>query len=318
MEETIKPIGVSKLAGHPKALNFWPSTAERDENAAGIAASVAECGVKNPLLVSPRGDGTYWVIDGCNRLAAARDAGLSEVPCRIRDIGEEAVDDEVFISNMERTRFSSGLRIMRYLERHRDAVIATAEANDDPAARGAHGGRGNKAGVADTGFTAAAIAGRLKVSKKDVIRGIELLRCLAGNLKVKVSGSVRRMVPLEDEEERYDLDASYRRVIGGKTPLRRWVAAKGGRTATEGQGKAQTDYVKVAEEAVTKLCTAFDNWHSVQFKVPERRDAFERKLNRAFGNMPEIFRRVLIEQIPPSWPTPDKQALAKALKVKGW
>jgi ParB family transcriptional regulator, chromosome partitioning protein len=43
-------------------------------------ASIAEAGVRIPLLVTPDGNG-YRVIEGHRRLAAAVKAGLAEVPC---------------------------------------------------------------------------------------------------------------------------------------------------------------------------------------------------------------------------------------------
>lgn len=57
-------------------------------NVDDLTLSVAAQGVLQPLLVRPRGSGTYGVVAGQRRLAAARNAGLDEVPCVIRDMDD--------------------------------------------------------------------------------------------------------------------------------------------------------------------------------------------------------------------------------------
>jgi ParB family transcriptional regulator, chromosome partitioning protein len=51
-------------------------TLEFDE----LCASIASRGVLCPLLVRPDGDDYYLIVDGCQRAAAAKRVGLSEVP----------------------------------------------------------------------------------------------------------------------------------------------------------------------------------------------------------------------------------------------
>lgn len=68
-------IPVDQLAAHPgnvrQDLDLTPE----------FLASVAEMGVRFPLLVTLRDDGGWLVIEGHRRLAAAIKAGLAEVPC---------------------------------------------------------------------------------------------------------------------------------------------------------------------------------------------------------------------------------------------
>ncbi len=68
-------IGVDQLTAHPgnvrEDLDLSPQ----------FVASVAETGVRIPLLVIPTDGGGYLVIEGHRRLAAALKAGLAEVPC---------------------------------------------------------------------------------------------------------------------------------------------------------------------------------------------------------------------------------------------
>jgi len=78
-------IAVEKLTAHPcnvrKDLDL---TSE-------FCASIAENGVRVPLLITTDADGRYRVIEGHRRLAAAVKAGLAEVPYDLD--GERAGDD---------------------------------------------------------------------------------------------------------------------------------------------------------------------------------------------------------------------------------
>jgi ParB family transcriptional regulator, chromosome partitioning protein len=78
-------VAVDQLTAHPgnvrEDLDLTPQ----------FLASVAETGVRIPLLVTPHETGGYLVIEGHRRLAAAVRAGLPEVPC-ILDAGR--ADDQ--------------------------------------------------------------------------------------------------------------------------------------------------------------------------------------------------------------------------------
>jgi ParB family transcriptional regulator, chromosome partitioning protein len=68
-------VAVDQLTAHPgnvrEDLDLTPQ----------FLASVAETGVRIPLLVTPHDEGGFLVIEGHRRLAAAVRAGLAEVPC---------------------------------------------------------------------------------------------------------------------------------------------------------------------------------------------------------------------------------------------
>jgi ParB-like chromosome segregation protein Spo0J len=68
-------IGVGQLTAHPgnvrQDLDLTPE----------FLASVAEMGVRVPLLITPDEAGGFRIIEGHRRLAAALKAGLAEVPC---------------------------------------------------------------------------------------------------------------------------------------------------------------------------------------------------------------------------------------------
>lgn len=257
--QAIVMIATTELEGHPQALAFWPDSAERRESVEAICASVRGCGVRQPLTVCRKsgGDG-WWVLDGCTRLEAARAADIGLVPCREIGAGAEEIADEIFVSNMERTRFPSAVRVMRYLEMNADAVLATAERT--AAENGALGGRGKKGVSRDTTFSADVIAERLKVSKMDVLAGIELLRCRRGGLTLRINAADRsRLLVKATEEEQAGVEAAYRACLAG-TPLRRWAPAARGHAATADKARRAPCYGDLATRSLVSLNTVFEHW----------------------------------------------------------
>jgi ParB family transcriptional regulator, chromosome partitioning protein len=99
-------ISVNQLAAHPG--NVRPDLDLTPQ----FLASVAENGVRIPLLVTPYDDTTgYRVIEGHRRLAAALKAGLAEVPCvlvpeRARDEAGQFLDMVVANSGDHRKNFT--------------------------------------------------------------------------------------------------------------------------------------------------------------------------------------------------------------------
>ncbi len=68
-----------------------------------LTASIAEKGVLEPLLVKPSGrSGRWMIIAGERRWRAARQAGLTEVPCVEMEVDEGAVAEIALIENMQR------------------------------------------------------------------------------------------------------------------------------------------------------------------------------------------------------------------------
>ena len=67
-----------------------------------LAASLADAGVIQPLIVRPLRDGRYELIAGERRWRAAREAGLQTVPAIVRDEGEPERLQTALIENMAR------------------------------------------------------------------------------------------------------------------------------------------------------------------------------------------------------------------------
>jgi ParB family chromosome partitioning protein len=98
-------VAVDQLVAHPgnvrEDLDLTPQ----------FLASVAETGVRIPLLVTPHEAGGYLVIEGHRRLAAAVQAGLAEVPCvldpgRAEDEAGQFLDMVVANSDGHRRNFA--------------------------------------------------------------------------------------------------------------------------------------------------------------------------------------------------------------------
>ena len=69
---------------------------------ADLAASVAQHGVLQPLLVRPLTNGGYQIVAGERRYRAARMAGLDEVPVVIRELSDREAAEIALIENLQR------------------------------------------------------------------------------------------------------------------------------------------------------------------------------------------------------------------------
>ncbi|MBQ3259390.1 MAG: ParB/RepB/Spo0J family partition protein [Clostridia bacterium] len=69
---------------------------------ADLAASIAQHGVLQPLLVRPMADGSYQLVAGERRWRAARMAGLTEVPVVVRELTDRETAELALIENLQR------------------------------------------------------------------------------------------------------------------------------------------------------------------------------------------------------------------------
>jgi ParB family chromosome partitioning protein len=91
-------VPVNSIAPNPKQ----PRTNFDDEALAGLAASIREVGILQPLVVRRAADGRYEVIAGERRLRAAKAAGLATVPVVLRDSGDNDLLRDALIENIHR------------------------------------------------------------------------------------------------------------------------------------------------------------------------------------------------------------------------
>jgi ParB/RepB/Spo0J family partition protein len=84
---------------------------------AELVASVRDRGVLQPLLVRPRGD-KFEVVEGGHRLAAAREAQLATVPCKV----QELTDDEVLTIQVQTNAIRPQTERADFADRLQDIV----------------------------------------------------------------------------------------------------------------------------------------------------------------------------------------------------
>jgi ParB family chromosome partitioning protein len=73
-----------------------------DEALQGLAGSLAERGVVQPILVRPIAGGTYEIVAGERRWRAAQLAGLERIPAMIQDHDDAASLEVALVENMAR------------------------------------------------------------------------------------------------------------------------------------------------------------------------------------------------------------------------
>lgn len=84
-----------------------PRTNFDDDLLEELAASIAEVGVLQPVIVRPLEEGGHALIAGERRWRAARRAGLVEIPAIVRSSEDEATLTEALIENLQREDLSA-------------------------------------------------------------------------------------------------------------------------------------------------------------------------------------------------------------------
>ena len=90
-------IPVGRIAPNP----HQPRRAFDEETLAGLAASVRELGVLQPILVRPDGD-SYVLIAGERRWRAAKRAGMATVPAIVRTVDDITSVEQALVENLHR------------------------------------------------------------------------------------------------------------------------------------------------------------------------------------------------------------------------
>jgi len=95
-----KSIAVDLLESNP----YQPRTTFDKAALAELAADIKEHGVLQPLLVRPhpQATGRYQIVAGERRFRAATVAGLPEVPCIERAMGDDEMERLALVENVQR------------------------------------------------------------------------------------------------------------------------------------------------------------------------------------------------------------------------
>jgi ParB/RepB/Spo0J family partition protein len=96
-----------------------PRTYQDPTAQAELEASIREAGIHEPLIVRPLPEGTYQLVAGGRRLAAARAVGLAQVPVVIRDYSDAEAEQVALVENVQRAslRFDDEARALLRLKR---------------------------------------------------------------------------------------------------------------------------------------------------------------------------------------------------------
>lgn len=73
-----------------------------DEKLTALSENIKENGILQPILIRPRGNGSYQIVAGERRWRAARMAGLKTVPVYIRELDDEKTAQLALIENLHR------------------------------------------------------------------------------------------------------------------------------------------------------------------------------------------------------------------------
>lgn len=92
---TLNPADISDFPNHPFKV-------KQDEAMAEMVDSVKLYGVLAPALVRPKADGGYEMVAGHRRKCAATLAGITEMPCIVRNLTDDEATIVMVDSNLQR------------------------------------------------------------------------------------------------------------------------------------------------------------------------------------------------------------------------
>ena len=92
---TLNPADISDFPNHPFKVR-------QDEAMAEMVDSVKLYGVLAPALVRPKADGGYEMVAGHRRKCAATLAGITEMPCIVRNLTDDEATIIMVDSNLQR------------------------------------------------------------------------------------------------------------------------------------------------------------------------------------------------------------------------
>ena len=98
----VRTIDVARIRPNPAQ----PRQVFDEQALAELAASIAERGVLQPILVRPVSDG-YELVAGERRWRAAQKAQLHEIPAIIREFDEESTAEVALIENIQRENLNA-------------------------------------------------------------------------------------------------------------------------------------------------------------------------------------------------------------------
>lgn len=118
--EALRQIDVGRI----EAGRYQPRRRFDDESLGELARSIAEHGILQPLVVRPLGEERYEIIAGERRFRAGQQAGLSSVPCIIKNYDDRQALAVALIENLQRSDLNA-LEVAEGLQRLVDDFALT-------------------------------------------------------------------------------------------------------------------------------------------------------------------------------------------------
>ena len=103
----LNPADISDFPNHPFKV-------KQDEAMAEMVDSVKQYGVLVPALVRPKADGGYEMVAGHRRKCAATLAGITEMPCIVRNLTDDEATIIMVDSNLQRESLLPSERAFAY------------------------------------------------------------------------------------------------------------------------------------------------------------------------------------------------------------
>jgi hypothetical protein len=287
-------VRLENLSEHP-ALATFPLLSE--EQLAVLTQSIGEHGVLKPLVCvkDPSGADKGLVIDGRNRLQAAKNNIFSSVPVEWAPEGTNPVVYALESAIAGRNLTRSGV-VLLLLEQHPDLAEERRAREHGNLKRGKTPmfSRSDKICPGNGKGSFVAMAERYNVPPdyfSDLVKIQEtLVSDPEGWEKVRMA------------------------ILNGEGSIPAMVRGAGGAVATKGKNRNDPKYDVLCVSASKTIANVFKQWGSFKFTVPARLTIAENNLAEMFGAMPDQIRKINARAIVETWPEHDKKMLAKMLK----
>jgi len=101
-ESALRDVALNAIQANPRQ----PRTVFDDDELEGLAASIKEVGLLQPIVVRPLHDGRWELVAGERRLRAARRAGLATIAVIVRETDDADLLKEALIENIHRVQLN--------------------------------------------------------------------------------------------------------------------------------------------------------------------------------------------------------------------
>ncbi len=99
---SLRELPLSAIQANPKQ----PRGVFREDELEGLAASIQDVGLLQPVVVRPLDDDRYELVAGERRLRAAKRAGLARIPAVVRHTDDRDLLKEALIENIHRVQLN--------------------------------------------------------------------------------------------------------------------------------------------------------------------------------------------------------------------